>query len=56
MAAFVLHGMKLFVLFLFLFYFCKCFRAKSKVQCMFLDPHSAEYMCDRMRAILSRSR
>lgn len=59
MAAFVLLGIKLFVLFSFCIYIyiyiCKCFRTKSKVQCMLLYPHAAEYTCERKRAILSRS-
>lgn len=58
MAAFVLLGIKLFVLFSFCIYIyiCKCFRTKSKVQCMLLyHPHAAEYTCERKRAILSRS-
>ena len=56
MADFVLHGIKLFVLFSFCIYiFCKCFRTKSKVQCMLLCPHATEYTCERKRAILSQS-
>lgn len=58
MADFVLHGIKLFVLFSFCIYiyiYCKCFRTKSKVQCMLLYPHATEYTCERKRAILSQS-